>query len=86
MENDKAEYKNSLERLGQLAKRRHYYCDDNWYSCPKAEDGCSNSAEGPDCNCGAIKHNAEVDVVMARLERLTGVALITKNEAGEVNL
>jgi len=51
-----------LERLAALAKRSHYYCEDEWYSCPKAEDGCAN-----ECDCGADEHNAEVDALMALL-------------------
>ncbi len=30
----------------------HYYCEDPWYSCPKAEDGCANDAAGTECDCG----------------------------------
>lgn len=56
-----------LERLAVLAKRSHYYCEDSWYSCPKAEDGCANDSRGPECDCGADEHNAEVDALMALL-------------------
>lgn len=56
-----------LERIGNLAKRGHYYCEDQWYSCPKAEDGCANENAGDECNCGADEHNAEVDALMALL-------------------
>lgn len=56
-----------LERLAALAKRSHYYCEDGWYSCPKAEDGCANESRGPECDCGADEHNAEVDALMALL-------------------
>ena len=49
-----------LEKL----KKQHEYCEDNWYSCPKSEDGCSNPAEGDDCNCGAEKHNSNVDRII----------------------
>src|SRR3990167_7975987 len=27
--------------LKKLGRRSHYYCEDSWYSCPKAEDGCA---------------------------------------------
>jgi len=56
-----------LERLALLAKRYHTYCEDDWYSCPKAEDGCADDRRGPECDCGADEHNAEVDALMALL-------------------
>jgi hypothetical protein len=31
-----------VEHLAGLAKRDHTYCEDSWYSCPKAEGGCAN--------------------------------------------
>lgn len=52
--------------LATLAKRKHYYCEDRWYSCPKAEDGCANDSDGEDCNCGADIHNAKVEAIVAR--------------------
>lgn len=55
-----------LGAMRELALRRHYYCEDSWYSCPKAEDGCANDDEGDNCNCGADKHNAEVERVYNR--------------------
>ena len=48
-------------------KMGHSYCEDSWYSCPKAEDGCSNDAEGEDCNCGTDEHNAIIDALMKEL-------------------
>lgn len=56
-----------LERLAELAKRNHTYCEDGWYSCPKAEDGCYNEGRGTECDCGADEHNAEVDALMVLL-------------------
>ena len=53
----------SVEFL-QRMKRNHYSCEDSWYSCPKAEDGCSNEATGTDCDCGADKFNSEIDSVI----------------------
>lgn len=50
------------------SKRAHHYCEDCWYSCPKAEDGCCNRAEGTDCNCGADAWNAKVDALIAQVE------------------
>ena len=54
-------------RLAELARRRHYYCEDPWYSCPKHPDGCANDGVGPDCDCGADQINAEVDAILAEL-------------------
>ena len=62
-----------LERLAVLAKRDHYYCEDGWYSCPKAKDGCDNDTRGPECDCGADEHNAEVDALMTELRSNAGV-------------
>ena len=53
----------SVEFL-QSMKRKHYYCEDGWYSCPKAVDGCYNEWAGTDCNCGADEFNAEIDSVI----------------------
>jgi hypothetical protein len=51
--------------LANLAKREHYFCEDIWYSCPKAEGGCANDAEGDECTCGADAHNAKVNELLA---------------------
>lgn len=58
----------ALERLLEIARRGHYYCEDSWYSCPLAEDGCANDCYAKDeCSCGASAHNAEVDRISATL-------------------
>ncbi len=57
---------NILVELEKL-RRHHTYCDDCWYSCPKAEDGCCNDQAGDECNCGADKHNAILDGIIAFL-------------------
>ena len=59
-------------RLAELARRKHYYCEDGWYSCPKNPDGCANDGMGPDCNCGADQINAEVDAILSELVPNTG--------------
>ena len=60
-----------LDALKQLAVRSHYYCEDGWYSCPKADGGCYNDSMGDKCSCGADTHNAEVDrIYESLLERL----------------
>ena len=52
------------EALNLPGHRPHYYCEDAWYSCPKAEDGCANETAGEECNCGAEKQNAAVDAIL----------------------
>jgi hypothetical protein len=56
-----------LAKLGALAMRSHYYCEDCWYSCPKSKEGCCNDAEGDECNCGADSHNVEVTKLLAQV-------------------
>lgn len=46
-------------------RRSHHSCEDDWYSCPKSEDGCANDSEGDECNCGADKYNAKIDAALA---------------------
>jgi hypothetical protein len=46
----------------QKAKRKHFYCEDTYYSCPKHEDGCADDRQPDECNCGADKLNAEIDM------------------------
>ena len=52
-----AAQKEALSLLPEL-ERGHYYCDDCWYSCPKAIDGCCDERQGDECNCGADNYNA----------------------------
>ena len=72
LESSHAELLGEVDRLKKLAHRNHYYCEDGWYSCPKAEDGCYDEHEGDDCNCGADEHNAEVEArqAIARAEEV----------------
>lgn len=61
----------AIERLLKMARREHYYCEDSWYSCPLAEDGCANDSYAKDeCSCGASEHNAKVDEIAATLRPL----------------
>ncbi len=56
-----------IDRLRALllkSKRAHRYCEDPWYSCPKAEDGCADEREGTECNCGADEWNAQIDAAL----------------------
>ena len=59
------DYKQLCSELATLAKRDHYYCEDSWYSCPKAEGGCADDYQGDECNCGADAHNAKVDALLS---------------------
>ena len=62
-----AELEGALKKIAEKlpdTKRMHHYCEDCWYSCPKAEDGCCNEAEGDECNCGADKTNLIIDEMM----------------------
>ena len=52
-----AAQKEALSLLPEL-EQGHYYCDDCWYSCPKAVDGCCDESQGDECNCGADNYNA----------------------------
>ena len=57
--------------LKAIALRDHYYCDDSHYNCPKYPEGSTNENYGKECNCGADKHNAEVERIFSEWKRLT---------------
>jgi len=59
-----------LSELEKLALRKHYSCEDSWYSCPKSDDGCANDWTGEDCNCGADNHNAKVASITESIRKL----------------
>jgi hypothetical protein len=65
------------EEIGRLKAivaescRKHTYCEDSWYSCPKAEGGCSNDSVGSDCDCGADKWNARIDSALRSTDQST---------------
>ena len=48
-----------VEAMREL-KPTHHYCEDSWYSCPQAPDGCANDSEGAGCNCGAERRTEMV--------------------------
>lgn len=50
------------------AKVGHNYCEDSWFSCPKAPEGCANDYQGEDCNCGAEEHNNKIDQALKEVE------------------
>ncbi len=43
----------------------HYHCDDSWYSCPKAEEGCANADVGTECTCGGDERIAARAAILA---------------------
>ena len=54
----------------ELEKLRipHKYCEDSWYSCPKAQYGCTNDLiPKNECNCGADRRNAILDNIINHL-------------------
>lgn len=61
--------KEAIEKLAELATRRHYWCDDGYYTCPAHEDGSSNPAyeSSKECNCGADEHNSKVRAIVDSL-------------------
>jgi len=56
-----------IQQLVGLARRKHYTCEDSWYSCPQSECGSANEHAGTKCDCGADEHNAKVDAICAAL-------------------
>jgi hypothetical protein len=62
-----AERPADLRELIDALRRHHTYCEDCWYSCPKATEGCCDDSQGEDCNCGADEHNARVDAALDAL-------------------
>ena len=52
---------NAIKELLKLATRKHYYCEDCWYSCPMAPDGSCDDSKGSGCTCGAEKNNMRVE-------------------------
>lgn len=57
-----------LEAL-KKSRRKHYYCEDSWYSCPKSGEGCSNDEAGDNCNCGTDEWNNYVDKIIEAAEK-----------------
>ena len=59
----------------------HDYCEDSWYSCPMAEEGCADDSKHG-CTCGADKFNAELDAASARIAK--GIAAALDAHSGEL--
>jgi predicted nucleic acid-binding Zn-ribbon protein len=48
--------------------RKHYECNDCWYSCPKSGECCNDELPKDECNCGADEHNKKIDELLSLLE------------------
>ena len=62
-----------IERLRKLlreSRKSHRYCDDSWYSCPKAEGECGDETAGTECRCGADEWNARIDAILGSTDQL----------------
>lgn len=57
-----------IEDIKKLAFKPHYYCEDSWYSCPLAEDGCANDSKEQKCDCGADDINEALEILFKQLE------------------
>jgi len=56
-----------IRELEEL-KRDHFWLDEDcWYSCPMSGHCCNDNAPIV-CDCGADKHNAKVDAIIATLK------------------
>lgn len=63
-----AEAAGKAEEALKEARRLHYYCEDTWYSCPLADEGCADDRQPRDvCNCGASEVNARIDAALLAL-------------------
>ncbi len=68
MYNSESTLRELIYKLKQFAIQSHTYCEDSWYSCPKAPDGCSNDSKGSDCDCGADATNRKIELLMKEIE------------------
>ena len=57
----------AVEFIGKI-NCNHYYSEDSWYSCPKAEDGCADASQGDECNCGADTVKAGITKILAEIQ------------------
>lgn len=68
-----AEVKRLREAMGVVAEaiptleRHHVVIDDCWYSCPASGDCCDDRETDGECNCGADRHNAQLQALLDRL-------------------
>lgn len=59
----------------------HYYCEDTWYSCPLAEDGCADDSQ-KGCNCGFEGRADAIEAALREEGALTATDLEFKLGAG----
>ena len=68
-----------LMRLIERWRPVHVYCEDPWYSCPKAPGGCANENAGSECNCGADAANDDINKTLAAVKsKLASIEKETK--------
>lgn len=60
-----------LARALRGLRKKHYECEDCWYSCPKSEEGCCDTRQ-QECTCGADKQNAQIDSALAAYDKAMG--------------
>ena len=59
-----------IDRVNGL-RPLHYSCDgDNFYSCPKSENGCADSTAGTECTCDFKEGQAKVDGLITLIESI----------------
>ena len=59
-----SEIEELIAKLNELKIPHTVVEGDCWYSCPKSGH-CCNDLAGDECNCGADKHNARIDSLIA---------------------
>lgn len=47
-----------IRTMVESLRSGHYDCEDCWYSCPKSDHCCDDTA-GDECNCGADDQNSQ---------------------------
>jgi len=58
-------------RFMESSFRKHYSCEDPWYSCPAHPgDGVYADRTGKECDCGADKYNKELQLNINKLKEV----------------
>lgn len=57
----------------------HYYCEDSWYSCPLAPDGCANE-EITECNCRFKERMENAKALLTKEKKRYANELIGEDE------
>lgn len=58
-----------IRTMVESLRSGHYDCEDCWYSCPKSDHCCDDTA-GDECNCGADDQNKIIDEIIAKIDTL----------------